>query len=330
MKIKKIIPIFLILIIFSQLSFAAGKAVVPSSNQQATPIAGINSSGEMVVVKTDNNGVVSTAIPDEVKVTNPDGSNVGSLTTTTVTGSANANGAFAVTAIDVSAYKTISLQTSGTFNLTQAFEASNDNVNWVPCPMQNIQSVPLAENTSVSGASTGIYSATINFKYFRDRVSAYTSGTISTTLLLTTLAGPMPTQPVQAAQDGTWNFGRTSDYPATATAITAASGNVANASAAATLAGASSKTTYITGFQITAGGATAASIVSATVTGTITGTMTYSFVVPAGVTTAATPLIVTLPKPVPASATNTAIVVTLPALGSGNTNATVNAQGYQL
>jgi hypothetical protein len=120
-----------------------------------------------------------------------------------------------------------------------------------------------------------------------------------------------------------------SETPTGAAQITAASGNVANAGAVATLAGTTGKTTYITGFQCTAAGATAASVVSATVAGVVTGTMTYTFVAPAGATAQATPLIVSFGKPVAASATNTAIVVTLPALGSGNTNATCNAQGYQ-
>lgn len=118
--------------------------------------------------------------------------------------------------------------------------------------------------------------------------------------------------------------------PEGATPITAASGNVANGSAAATLAAAAGKFTYITGFQVTASGATGALAVSVTVVGVVTGTQTYTFVFPAGVAVAAQPLVVEFPEPVPSSAVNTAIVVTLPAGGAGNTNATVNAQGFQL
>lgn len=114
------------------------------------------------------------------------------------------------------------------------------------------------------------------------------------------------------------------------TSITSASGNVANASAVATLAGISGKTTWITGFQCSAAGATAASVVNLTVGGVVSGTMTYTFVFPAGATTAASPLVVNFASPVPASATNTAITVTLPAGGAGNTNASCAAQGFQL
>lgn len=116
----------------------------------------------------------------------------------------------------------------------------------------------------------------------------------------------------------------------TATPINAFSGNVAAGSAVATLAGVASKTTYISGFQITASGATAALVVDATVTGLVSGTATYTFTFPAGVTVGATPLVVLFDPPVPASAANTAIVVTLPSGGAGAAHAAVNAQGFQL
>jgi len=112
------------------------------------------------------------------------------------------------------------------------------------------------------------------------------------------------------------------------TYVTAASGNVAAASAVATMAAVAAKTNYATGFQITAAGATTALPVLATITGLITGTLTYVFVAPAGVLVAATPLIVAFPTPIPASAVNVAIVLTLPSLGSGNTHAAVVLHGF--
>lgn len=115
-----------------------------------------------------------------------------------------------------------------------------------------------------------------------------------------------------------------------ATRIRGASGNVANASAVATLAaGGASVTTYITGFEVTAAGATAGAVVNVTVTGTTGGTLTYVYAIPTGATVAAAPLVVEFPDPIPASAVNTAIAVTLPALGAGNTHAAVVAHGYQ-
>lgn len=124
--------------------------------------------------------------------------------------------------------------------------------------------------------------------------------------------------------------GASSQYPAGATAITASSASVANASAVATLAGTSGKTTYICGFHITSGGSTGAALVTPTITGTITGTLNFTYATVAGVTLGNAPLLQNMGGVcIPASATNTAIVVTLPALGAGNTNATVNAWGFQ-
>lgn len=135
-------------------------------------------------------------------------------------------------------------------------------------------------------------------------------------------------KPVVMGVQGTVNLA--SDYPYGATPITADSGNQAAATATATLAAVAGKTTYITGYVVTASGATAASVVTGTITGIITGTQHFTYTAIAGVTLACQPLVVTLPKPIPASAVNTTIAVALPSLGSGNTNATVQAFGYQL
>lgn len=108
------------------------------------------------------------------------------------------------------------------------------------------------------------------------------------------------------------------------------SGNVANATAACTLATATGKTTYITGFTMSASGATAAAVVTCTLTGTITGTKTYIFTFPIGVAVQAPQLTVTFPVPIPASATNTTIVASCPAGGTGNTHAAMTAEGLLL
>jgi hypothetical protein len=112
------------------------------------------------------------------------------------------------------------------------------------------------------------------------------------------------------------------------TPVTASSANQANANAVATLPAVAGKTAWITGFELTAGGATAAALVTATVAGILGGTLNYTFAFPAGAAVGATPLVVEFPRPIPASAVNTAIVVTLPAGGAGNTNATAVAHGF--
>lgn len=116
--------------------------------------------------------------------------------------------------------------------------------------------------------------------------------------------------------------------PAGATSVQISSGNVAAASAVAALPAVASKTNYCTGFQITASGSTLGLPVSVTLAGILGGTLTYTFTFPAGVLVPATPLVVTFPDPIPASAVNTAITLTCPSGGGGNTNATANIQGY--
>jgi hypothetical protein len=112
------------------------------------------------------------------------------------------------------------------------------------------------------------------------------------------------------------------------TDLQASSGSVAAAVATATLPAAAGKTTYLTGFTFTGSGATAASVVLLTVTGPAT-TLTFVVAVPAGATLGCTPITVRFDRAVPASAPNTAIVVSVPSLGAGNTNAAVVATGYQ-
>jgi len=124
--------------------------------------------------------------------------------------------------------------------------------------------------------------------------------------------------------------GAASPIPAGATIMNASSGNIANNSAAATLDVTAPELAYVTGFEITAAGATGAAIVVATLAGVIGGTMSFIFGVPAGATAMASPLVVQFPQPIPAAAAGTDIVLTLPALGAGNTNAAVVLHGFKI
>lgn len=118
--------------------------------------------------------------------------------------------------------------------------------------------------------------------------------------------------------------------PTGATYVSAGSGNIANNAAVATLPAVASKTNYLSGFQITGAGATAGAVVSVTVTGLLGGTRTYTYTFATGAAVGNTPLIVYFDPPIPASAINTAIVVSCPASGAGGTNNTCNAQGFVL
>jgi hypothetical protein len=111
--------------------------------------------------------------------------------------------------------------------------------------------------------------------------------------------------------------------------LVAASGNVANAAAVASLPANAGIRNWCTGFEVTAAGATAASVVNVTLSGLAAGNLVYSFVFPAGVTAQAQPLIVAFPLPLPAIGPNVAVTLTVPAGGAGNTNAACVLHGFQ-
>lgn len=101
-----------------------------------------------------------------------------------------------------------------------------------------------------------------------------------------------------------------------------------NAQLTPTIAAAADHTNYLTGFSVTGLGATAASGVLVTITGLLGGTRRYRVQVPAGATTGITPLVVEFTQPQPASAKNTAIVLTVAAFGAGNTEANAELHGF--
>lgn len=135
-------------------------------------------------------------------------------------------------------------------------------------------------------------------------------------------------QVVPINPDGTNNGALVLPYGAVS--LAAGSGNIANASAAATLTGTATTTVYITGFEITGSGATAGLPVTVTVAGLLGGTRSYTYTFAVGVLVPNQSLIVSYFPPLPASAVNTAIVVTCPASGAGGTNNTVVAHGFYL
>jgi hypothetical protein len=99
----------------------------------------------------------------------------------------------------------------------------------------------------------------------------------------------------------------------------------------ATLPATAGKTQYLEGFDITGGGATAASVIEVSVTGLAAGTLKYELNILAGVTgpmNAQGGFSVRFPQPLPASGVNVAISVAVPSLGAGNTNAAVVAYGF--
>jgi len=109
--------------------------------------------------------------------------------------------------------------------------------------------------------------------------------------------------------------------------VAAATGTTAGATA--TLPAVQGKITYICGFSVTPGSATAAITINVTVTGP-TSPFTYSVGAPVtAVGTTGALLSQTFTPCVPASAPNTTIAVAAGALGAGGVNQDVNVSGYQ-
>lgn len=106
------------------------------------------------------------------------------------------------------------------------------------------------------------------------------------------------------------------------------SNTAAAGAATATAAAVANSRNVIQGFIVTGGGATSASIIDVTVTGVPT-TLKFKLVIPAGATVAIVPLMIDFGDGLAASADNTAIVVSVPSFGTGNTAAAVAAWGYR-
>ena len=133
-------------------------------------------------------------------------------------------------------------------------------------------------------------------------------------LALALLAGPALGQEPNSA---------TGKVSATATSITAQALTV-------TIAAAGGQTmNYVCGFALTGGGATAAQLSLVTLTGVNGGTQNYTWGSVTGVALNSPPLIVTFTPCQPASAPNTALVLSVPTLGAGNVSVGATLWGYR-
>lgn len=88
-------------------------------------------------------------------------------------GSASANNTDLVTQ-DISGYRWVSVQLTGTFSATVVFQSSNDNSNWVACSLADPSG---STSPSTTRTSTGMAYGPVPGRYFRVRTAAYTSGT---------------------------------------------------------------------------------------------------------------------------------------------------------
>jgi len=147
---------------------------------------------------------------------------------------------------------------------------------------------------------------------------------IAALLLLLLLSTPVFAQQFQNA-----------GWPTNATPIIINSANAANATLTVSIPNAPGTWNYLTGASCTSNGATASSYVSATITGIIGGTITAILFVP--INTSAgniVPLgsagLAPIKYPWPASAVNTAITLSVPALGTGNSLTRCTLEGFSV
>src|SRR5258708_2772918 len=126
---------------------------------------------------------------------------------TTISASASSTGATTVAAadfivqLDVSAYKFLGLQLSGTWAGTFTFQCSNDNATWVSLNLTS--PVPSSTGYSFQTTINGMFLGPVCFRYFRVRCTTFASNaSLGGVLELYTQAPPLLNSFAQIA--GTW------------------------------------------------------------------------------------------------------------------------------
>jgi hypothetical protein len=144
---------------------------------------------------------------------------------------AAATGNYLLPSTDVSAYREVSLQVSGTWSgSTLLFECSNDAINWNAAIL--FQTSSASSNGQLSGISTNsILYGSINFRYFRVRVNTTGTGTINGSVLLFTVPGAGWNGGIASNQQGAWYTSVSSTPTVTTVAVATSSTSVLGANA---------------------------------------------------------------------------------------------------
>jgi hypothetical protein len=121
-------------------------------------------------------------------------------------------------------------------------------------------------------------------------------------------------------------WAQTSGFTPPVGANITASATATTGAFSAALPAVAGKVNFICGFILTSGGTAGATTVSVTVTGLVSGTLNLAYVAPA---TGQGNLALALPQCIGASAVDTAITISVPALGAGTT-AAVALWGFQV
>ena len=216
----------------------------------------------------------------------------------------------------------ISVVTTGTITGgVLAFEVF-DGAAWIPAQAGKMNGYGGQTTVNLTtGLNQGFQINTAGCQQFRTRIATAITGTGNVVVTHASSSANMPDPLTVGIDTGTVPYNQ-AQTPAGA-GLTGAAAAIAPA-----LAAVAGKTNYVTGFEVTGGGATAASLVTATLTGLAAGTFSYVIAVPAGATLGVAPLVVEFNPPLPASAVNTAITLNLPSLGAGNTAASAVIHGF--
>ncbi len=130
---------------------------------------------------------------------------VSSMTATMqVSGSAGGLNAEAIPSTDVSAYRWVSVQISGTWAGTLTFQASNDNTNWLPAILFTTSASSGAGGSTTTGNT--LVHGPVYGRYFRVAMTAYTSGTATAVAILSSQPSMVQTMGVAAGQAGSWTL----------------------------------------------------------------------------------------------------------------------------
>lgn len=108
-----------------------------------------------------------------------------------------------VPAMDVSAYKSFSIQIGGTYSGTLTFQGSNDNVIYRSIAL-NQMDAPGTITTTTSSTNVSYYCSFLTYRYLRIRMTSYSSGSATGVLELYTY--PIAPNGVSAAQSGAWTI----------------------------------------------------------------------------------------------------------------------------
>lgn len=227
----------------------------------------------------------------------------------------NATQTTSVTDSLVDGFSTVTISLNGTYGAASGiFEQSDDGgLTFYPILLtQEATGVAETGYTNLTNTNRMWRGSIAGADTFRIRSTAVASGTVNVSIS----PSAFPFTPVSSEVP----------YPTSAVPVTISATGTTGVTTA-TLPAAANKTTYISGFSISAN-ATAAVTGNATITGPISGTMNFTqFVAPLasniGVTQAS------FYPAIPASAVNTGIAVNSIAPGSGGT-VSVTAWGYQL